>query len=370
MKYDIDFVIVEQKKYKILDKSLGGRKFKVPAKSKLVVDFSGKNMHTIIANTIRRVCLDNIPTYAFNPENIKITANNTIENNDMMRLRMSQLPVLDTDCELFYLHPKYWRTDLVDFQDQTRERHESEKTINIDINYHNNSNEIYNVTTNNIKYTEGGKDVPNKYNSDCPILLAQLRPAETFACSMRATLGTGERNNIYSAVNTCYYDDNSRDPMTGQPVENKNNRVTLTIESSGQSSEAVILLKSFMYIQKRLNDLTEELKSKKLGDQAHIVIDLENEDHTMGELINYAFQDHEDIQYSGCAKLDHLINNIRISVLGKGNKSPLPAIYDQLDALTVLFHSFETKMLKQADVKEIDPEKSKHSAKKPTKAKK
>jgi len=57
------------------------------------LNMSGRLINTVIVNTLRRVILTLIPTYGFNTENINITKNTSIFNNDYMRLRLSNFPI-------------------------------------------------------------------------------------------------------------------------------------------------------------------------------------------------------------------------------------------------------------------------------------
>ena len=75
--------------------------------SSLVLEFSGKSLNIKHINAIRRVSMDDIPVYAFPSELIKIESNNTIFNNDYMKLRLSQIPILNFENDLDYLDNKY-----------------------------------------------------------------------------------------------------------------------------------------------------------------------------------------------------------------------------------------------------------------------
>ena len=65
----------------------------------------------------------------FDNTNVLFTDNHntSIFNNDYMRLRLAQLPILNTECDVIDLEPKFWQT--IDYSDPKRERHEKEKNI-------------------------------------------------------------------------------------------------------------------------------------------------------------------------------------------------------------------------------------------------
>ena len=188
IKLDIKIDEIEKIDYHVVEKNLLDNAtkypeytYKVPISSKLVLKFTGTDINNIFINTLRRISMSDIPVYAFCSDLIKITANTSVFNNDMMRCRLEQLPIVNTDCDIFYLEDKYWKD--VDYSDPKRLKHPKETMIDLQINSYNDTNDIKNVTTSDIRYFEDGEEVLNKYNVECPILLVQLRPAETLKCT-------------------------------------------------------------------------------------------------------------------------------------------------------------------------------------------
>lgn len=322
--------------------------YNITIPSKLVLEFTGKNNANVILNTLRRVMMNNIPSYAFCPELIKITDNTTLFNNDYMKLRLSQLSVLDTELDIYYLDPIYWLG--VDYSDPKRPRHSSEKQIEIAINAYNDTNHNKNITTNDIHYYEDGIEV-YKYNKENPILLIQLRPAETFKCSMRAALGVGERDNIWAGAGNAYYNDFTTNEITGEFIENKNNKKHLVVESQGQCNEYMLLVKACNYIVKRLddikNDLNKKFTSKQIKKSQDLIIILDGEDHTMGQLLNYSFQNHPEILFSGISKPDHLVRSIKFKIACSDKfETPLIPMYEQIDQLKETYLYIEKELIK------------------------
>ena len=93
--------------------------------SKLELEFDGTDMNHIIVNTLRRVSFDDIPIYAF--AYINIEHNNSVFNNDMMKIRLNQLPIYNIDTDMYFLHPTYW--EIVDYDNKNRLKHEKEIAI-------------------------------------------------------------------------------------------------------------------------------------------------------------------------------------------------------------------------------------------------
>jgi DNA-directed RNA polymerase subunit L len=300
--------------------------------SKLVIEFNGKNNNHTIVNAIRRVAMDSIPTYAFWKDLMVIEANTSIFNNDYMKLRLSQLPIFDIKSDIEFLHPRFW--DKVDYKDTKREKHLKEKNIEFYLNVHNNTPENINVTTNDARVVIDS-EITQMYNKKYPILITQLRPNESFKCYLRATLGVGEKNNIWSAVNTSFYDID----------EKEESKITLTLESQGQLTEKDILVKSAGNIIYKLDEfkniINKKIKDKEITDENLIRFEFKNEDHTFGELLNRAFQDHPKITFSGVSKPDHLIKMIRFTV--QAETSPVKYMLEQIDYLHNLFTDLKMK---------------------------
>ncbi len=297
--------------------------------SSLTLEFSGKTLNVKHINAIRRVSMDDIPIYAFPPELIKIEGNTSIFNNDFMRLRLSQLPILDFDSGLDYLDNKYLNMGL-NFDDSNFLRYEKERVIEIYINSYNNTPENMNVTTNDINYVEDGEPI-NKYSAKYPILLTQLRPNETFKAHMKAAISNGLKSNIFSASSNCFYE-----------YDEDKNKLILTVESQGQIPENIVLIKSCNFLIKKLNDFKiyfeEKIKeTPKYEKNSTIIFEFENEDHTMGEILNDCFQDHPKIVFSGLSKPSPLERIIKIKIISS-DEDPIKYILECIDYLTNVYN--------------------------------
>lgn len=307
--------------------------------SQLILEFNGKDVNYVIANTFRRVSYDDIPTYAFVYVNIEHN-NSKAFDNDFMTDHLRQLPVYDIKNDLYYLHPKYWQN--VDYYDKNREKHESEMLIEATINAYNNTNELMSITTNDMYYYIDGQQVryPNR-NPDEPILLIELLPTQTFKCQLRACLGVGERDSIWFASKLVYYDYDDENP----------NKVLFTIEGNGQTTEYDLLIKCCKLIKLKLDSIGDEIHQRILSQEIRVAptifIELVNEDHTMGNLINNALQDHPHIAYAGISKPDHLIKQIKFKMTCTEDvESPIQPLFEVLEYLKNLFDNFEIQFIK------------------------
>ena len=307
--------------------------------SQLVLEFSGKDIDYVIANTLRRVSYDDIPTYAFEYVNIEHN-NSKAFDNDAMRMRLRQLPIYDINNELYYLHPKYWQ--FVDYYDKNREKHESERLIEANINAYNNTNELMNVTTNELAYYIDNKQVayPNRHPNE-PILLIELLPNQTFKCQMRACLGVGERDSLWFASKLSFFEYEKEDP----------NKVRFTIEGTGQTPEYEILVKCCRLIKLKLDGIGKEIehriKTKEIKLAPIIYFELVNEDHTIGNLINNSLQLHPNILFSGVSKPDHLVKLIKFKMECTDDvTSPIEPLFEVINYLINVFDNLENQLIK------------------------
>jgi RNA polymerase Rpb3/Rpb11 dimerisation domain. len=312
--------------------------------SSLKLELEGKDMDAIIANTLRRVSYDDVPTYAF--AYINIEYNDSIAfNNDYMKLRLRQLPIFNVSNDIDFLDSKYWKN--VDYMNKNREKHEKEMLIEATINHYNTKNEIYNVTTKDMYYYINGVQVtyPDPYPEE-PILLIQLLPNQTFKCQMRACLGVGEADSIWFASNDSYYEYNDENP----------NKVILTLESSGQMSEYEILVKCCRVIQVKLNAIQKHVKdrvdAKDIKPSSTLHIRLDGEDHTMGNLINNALQNNKHIAASGLSKPDHFIRSVLFKISSTNDvESPIGPFFEVIKYLKNVFSYLENQFTKLGKLK-------------------
>ena len=293
--------------------------------SMLTLKFSGTDFNIKMVNTLKRVASNRIPAYAFPVELIHIEENTTVAfNNDYMRLRLSTLPALGMDPDLCYLDEKYWYK--VNFSDNTREKHKNEQQNEFYIDFTNNTSDIVSVTTNDIIVHIDGKQ-QNCYGQKYPILLLKARPGDTFKCHMKSVLGIGDLHANWKGTRCGYYDE----------IETpKGNEYLLTVEGNWQYSEYDALIRSCRYIIHEVTRIKKYIESlaneKKIKEDKMIFFTIPNEDHTLGELLNYEFQNHPKIIGSGVTKQDHLIKAILFKVQCiSSEKYPVPAMLECID---------------------------------------
>ena len=290
--------------------------------SKLCIEFSGKDVYFKLINAISRVACTYLPTYAFPPQLINITQNTCIAyDNQYLQLRLSSLPIYNVNLDIYHLHDKYWKN--TNYGDLNREKHPSEKDIRIYINATNNTKDIKYVTTNDIELYIDNNLTTNMYDKKNPILLIKLRPGDSLKCNMTAALGLGESNTIWRSASNAY-----------APYED--DKYILYLNSNGQESEFVILVKSCKHILKRLEDIRKVIEDKvskqEIKNIEYLNLIIDGEEHTMGEIINYEFQSHPNL-ISGFSKPDLLIKSASFKISAQDSSKMVKSIYESIDSL-------------------------------------
>lgn len=305
--------------------------------SELVIKLEGKDCNFKILNTLSRIAQNNIPNYAFHTKLINIEQNTCVAfNNDYMKLRLSQLPIFDMELDLSFLHNKYWKG--INYADPERPIHPAEKKIKAYLNVNNDTHDIKAITTNDLKLYIDSEEI-TMYDVKNPILLILLRPNDSFICNMSAALGVGEQNIIFSACSNSwieYTDENNK--FIGH----------LYINSRGSFTEYDILIKCCDYMIKKCNDLiqdtTQRLERKEIEHTSKLILDIDDEDHTLGEILNYELQSNNKIEFSGVAKQDLLIKSIKFKITCKNKEDSV--ITCIIESLNILIDKF-THILEQ-----------------------
>jgi DNA-directed RNA polymerase subunit L len=291
----------------------------------LEFNIKGKNINYVIVNTLRRTIFSDIPIYAF--DKFKFEKNTSIFHNNYLSLRIRNMPVWGIDNNIDYVENEKKKDkdkssdilendeqDFVDFDIDVDKNFNSStlKQLTMHVNYKNKTNDIINVTTDNAKFYFEEKHINSPYNINIPII--KLQPNQEIIFDAITKLGTEEGNTIYSAVSVNYY------------KEINDNEFHYVLESRGQLTEKRILLVAIYNIDKRIknflklfnnndiNNINIEEESKLQG-----VIIINNEDHTLGNLINRGLQQHSDISFSGYNMPHPLLHKVHISFKLKKN---------------------------------------------------
>ena len=269
--------------------------------SRLELKILGNNINYIIINTLRRIILSDIPIYAFTK--FKFDKNSSIFHNNYLKLRLSSLPVWGIENEIEYMDlddnkPEAGNiyTNENDNDDITLDYLDSnENTLNSSslkqltmyVVYKNKTNNIVSVTTNDAKFYYDEKQISSPYKTGIPIV--KLQPNQEIAFNAITKIGLEHYDAMYSAVSVNYYKQNSE------------NDFTFVIESRGQITEKRILQVALINIDRRLKNfiklINDNMKLEETKEQGLIIVN--NEDHTLGNLITRGLQTHDKISFAG-----------------------------------------------------------------------
>lgn len=315
-------------------KQLYKQEFRDLQNSQLILELSGSSVNNITANTLRRLAIDYVPTYAFTSELITIDKNNSIFTNDMMKLRISQITIPNILNNIIYLSDEYWKN--VEFSNPNREKHPDDKKIlELYVNAKNNTADIQNITTNDCKIYLDGTEI-DKFDKKYPHLIIQLRPLEFFSCRCVAALGIGKISNIWAAVANSYID------------EINEHSSKLILETQGQMDEYEILHKGCKILITKLNIIKklieDEYETDEIMEKNELKLIIQNEDHTVGSILNDSLQQNKNISFSGLSKPDLLIDSLVIK-LKSVKKNPLGPLYETIDYIIELYTEIEKQIL-------------------------
>ena len=251
-----------------------------------------------IINTIRRTIISKVPTVAFEPSLMVFTKNTSIMNNDQLRERFSQLPILNYDTKQYFINPI---NDYLKYSQS--EEYLNSHIVNIYINAKNTTNDIIPITTNDIKYQIDNKTIDSPYNKKFPIILLKLKKDQEISCKLSSVIGIGYTNNIWSPVSKC--------TMT----YDKEDEMILSINSQGQINEFVIFDKAIDNIIFNLEMNVNKIKSyisTITNKISSFTITLD--DMTIGKLINDQLQQDKRIKYAGIYQPSYLEQFIKIKI--------------------------------------------------------
>jgi DNA-directed RNA polymerase subunit L len=256
------------------------------------------------ANMLRRILKTYVPTYAFSAENITIKKNSSIINNDQIRERFSNLPIM---------YVKNEEETVKKFLQLYDGEKVEDEFLTMYISYKNKTGKMEAVTTDTstVKFYYQGKEIKSPYLR--PLLLVKLHNGEEFECTCKAVLGLNleekfESPAIYEPVAACAY----------EQVEE--NLFILGYESKQQMSEKEVMRRALSCLIMRLEYL-DNLVSEKVSEDSlkEGILLLPNEDMTLGGILGYVLQEHSEMEFAGDYQPIISSRNMQIRYKCKGN---------------------------------------------------
>ncbi len=291
------------------------------------IKFELTNVNTGLANGIRRVLIANIETIAFNENNINITENTAVLHNEYIKHRISLIPI---------------------YFNEIKNYNDNEPLI---INYSkkNNDEKFFTVYAQDctIEYKNNILNSKDIFIRNVPI--CELKAGETLIFNAKATKGHSKMNAIWQAVNSVGYYFKYEQPTEERLSEfkteiEKRNYINCDIQKDyikNDKGEPEIYVfnvelcgnrdgtnlinetldflidkieKILSAIQKYDNDnekiiINENNKVKGLTDYY-----IKDEDHTIGNLINYELNNDDRIIFCGYNMKHPLTPECRIRI--------------------------------------------------------
>jgi DNA-directed RNA polymerase subunit L len=274
--------------------------------SRLEFNLSGSNIDYVVANTIRRTILTDIPIYAFNE--FKFEKNTSVFHNNYLKLRFRHIPIWEIDNKLDFIELDKSKETVVEDDLELNNEPEPDdveldaddninsstlKQLTMYVNYKNKSKDIYTVSTNDAKFYYEQKLIKSPYKTAIP--LVKLQPDQEIVFSAITNVGVENMNAQYSAVSIVGY------KQKDDTIECKD--LDFFLESRGQINEKRILNVAFINIERRLKNFLKNMKDiiekNKNKDSLEGMIIINNEDHTLGNLISRGMQQHKKISFAG-----------------------------------------------------------------------
>jgi len=272
--------------------------------TRIEIDIKGQNIDYVVLNTLRRTILSQIPNYAFTEFNFK--KNNTIFNNNYLKLRISNIPVwgIENNVEIFIpkkksiieetIYEEENINDDIDLNPETQNLNTSTlKQLTMFVDYKSNEKDIMTVTTDHAKFYYAEKKIDSPYKNPIPIV--KLQPNQTITFSVITSIGIEQQNSIYSVASVCFYK---------QITENE---FQFILESRGSMTEKKIIHIALINIIDKIKNIFKTITNiddKKTKGELLIM----NEDNTMGNLISHGMQQHKDIKFAGY-NIPHLLED-------------------------------------------------------------
>lgn len=244
----------------------------------------GKDVNEILVNTIRRLVLSEVSSFAFNPDNITIGKNTSILNNDNIRHRISLLPI-----------------------QKLKEKDYKSINITLALSESNKTSKISTITTDNCIVRVNNVIRKDMFPSP-PVIIVNLKEDQEIELNATASYEKAIVHNMYAAAANSYFDESE-------------NSYTLFIEGLGQySCKDIFKMACESYLEKLIK-LQVFLKEHENYEDNFIEFKIENENHTLGCLFVHELQKLKDIKYAAY-KIEHpSINNIEISITTNGSKN-------------------------------------------------
>lgn len=277
-------------------------------------NIKGKDVNFSLVNAIRRVLLQEIPLYKI--DNIKIDKNTTCYTNDYLSERLEQYDDILKSKE--------------NYIDENNEYKYEKQDIYINIK--NDSSDIMNVTSDNIDVYIDDKQIKNPYKEK--VLLVKLKKDQELILKGEYILGKGMYHGKYTGIKVDLYE------------EVNENSYNFAYKSLCMLSTKELLSKAINIIIKKLENIEilvgQKYNNSTLNNLEKIEIILEDETHTMGNLITSKLQQKVQAGYMMNDFVEQVDErNVKIKI---DSKNPMKVLFDSIKELKVIFNNMKNKI--------------------------
>jgi len=288
--------------------------------SRLEVEITGKEIDHVIINTLRRIILSEVPVYCW--DEFEINKNESTFNNSQLRLFLRNIPVIgitdipkkvpkvkkvnanananddeEDDEEMRQDLKGMIGIDDIDTEDKVKVDGSSLNQMSFYLNYHNKTNEIVSVTTNDAQFYYQGKEIKSPYPN--PIILVKLQPTQQINLTAKTRLSNEKDNGRFSATSLCAFNELDK------------NKYKFFLESRGLYSEKDLLVLSCELINTKMERISKLFPETDIEEGE---IRIPKEDYTIGNLLSHGLNQLDEVGYATYLKKHPLDNEIFIKV--------------------------------------------------------
>lgn len=287
-------------------------------------------------NLIRKIISEDIPTKAFDINNINIYKNTSVYNNDYLRNRFENIPIINIPYKLnLNLYDKalenvininkfnnldYDDSEIIDIDEVEMENknviENKQDVLEIFCDYTNNDTSNIYITSDDCKYYYNNNEIKSIYHNK--ILFLILKPNESVKFSIKSNINIGMYHISYSPVSICCYD-----------IIEDSNEIILKYESKDNISIKNILIYAIEIIKHKLKKLLNKIDNFNIENKLNGNIILNIEDNKLIDIIILHLQEDDNIKFAGFSK-NLLTNIITIEYILFDNKITIKLILNKI----------------------------------------
>jgi DNA-directed RNA polymerase subunit D len=293
-------------------------------KSENTISLELKDYDISYANGLRRTLMSKIPTYAIN--NITVINNTTSYNNDYIKNRLELIPLKsdsDMDNVIFTLKAS-------------------------------SEDELLDIFTESLNSSNGKKYFPGD------ILVLTLKPGQAIQLECSISKNIGSYHSKHSPICGIQFEMMPKDPKEKDYIYRQRNfvpnHIILSYESIGMfpadklfTMSIDLIIDKLAFIKKSIEEENPEkiqiIKYNPMDDTYEYIID--NEDHTIGCLINNTNLENKECGFSGIIKPHPSFDKITMRVKGTPKTHSNKIMLNSISEITKNMEKIKTEFLKQ-----------------------